>query len=145
MKNEQPSGSLKTIGRLEKIDLPEWDLFGLEAKIDTGAYTSSLHCHHIKCNEDKSIVLFELLDPSHEDYNGKIIKMPVHKIKQVKSSNGISEERIVIITRIILAGYKIKAQLSLADRTEMRYPLLVGRRLLKNRFLVDVNRKFDQK
>lgn len=144
MTEKQSQQSLQVIGRLEKVDIPTWDLFELEAKIDTGAYTSSLHCHHIEVagTGEQQTVRFNLLDPSHEAYNEKLFELPVHKSKKVKSSNGQTEERIIIKTELILAGLKLNAELSLTDRSEMRYPLLIGRKLLKGRFLVDVNKKY---
>lgn len=130
---------LKTIGRTVKIDVPDWNIFEIDAKIDTGAYTSSIHCHHIAPMLDNR-VRFNLLDPSHDDYNGKMIELPIYKLKTVKSSNGKSEERFIIQATIVLEGQKIKAQFSLTDRSGMRYPLLIGRRLLRGRFLVDVSK-----
>jgi len=143
MEKKKDGQSLKIIGRTEYIDIPTWNLYELKAKIDTGAYTSSLHCHRIELQETKttSTVRFNLLDPSHEAYNDKLFELPVHKIKKVKSSNGQTETRIIIKTDLILAGRKLKAELSLTDRSEMRYPLLIGRKLLKGRFLVDVRQK----
>lgn len=134
----------KIIGRLESIDFPEWDLFGIDAKIDTGAYTSSLHCHHIQSYEDggKEFVKFNLLDPSHETYNDKLFKLPIHRKKVVKSSNGETEERYVIKAKLKLFDKLLQAELSLTDRSEMRYPVLLGRKLLNGRFLVDVSRKY---
>jgi hypothetical protein len=143
MCEERNRNPLKVIGRLERVDLPEWELFNLKAKIDTGANTSSLHCHQIRIKECNSVVAFKLLDPSHVDYNDRFLEMPVYKVKNVKSSNGVSEKRIIVKTIIMLAGAKIKAQFSLTDRSEMRYPVLIGRKLLKGRFLVDVSRKFN--
>src|SRR6056297_3604246 len=92
---------LKIIGRLEPINFPEWDLYGIDAKIDTGAYTSSLHCHHIKAYEKdgEQLVRFNLLDPSHETYNDKLFELPIHRKKVVKSSNGSTEERFVVRRR----------------------------------------------
>lgn len=135
---------LKVIGRLETIDFPEWDLFDIEAKIDTGAYTSSLHCHHIEAFEQngQSFVKFNLLDPSHETYNEKLFKLPVHQTKVIKSSNGSAEERIIVKTKVRVFDRIFKAELSLTDRSEMRYPVLVGRKLIKNRFLVDTSQKY---
>jgi hypothetical protein len=130
------------IGRLERVDIPKWDLYGLEAKIDTGAYTSSFHCHHIQVVDCNSMVEFKLLDPSHEDYNHRTLEMPIYDTKKVKSSNGISEERIIVRATIVLAEVEIETRLSLTDRSEMRYPLLIGRSSLKRRFLVDVDRKY---
>lgn len=135
--------NLKIIGRTELVDIPEWDLYELSAKIDTGAYTSSLHCHHIEQDEKEGqpFVRFNLLDPSHDTYNDKFFELPIFKTKKVKSSNGQTEERIIIKTILILAGIKLKIQLSLTDRSEMRYPLLIGRKALKGHFMVDVRQK----
>ncbi|MGM0545137.1 MAG: ATP-dependent zinc protease [Bacteroidota bacterium] len=135
---------LKTIGRIESIHFPEWDLYDIDAKIDTGAYTSSLHCHHIKPveKEDGEYVRFNLLDPSHETYNGKLFELPIHRKKVVKSSNGSTEERFVVKTKVQLFDRLLTAELSLTDRSEMRYPVLVGRKLINGRFLVDVSQKY---
>lgn len=135
---------ISIIGRAELIDLPEWDLYEINAKIDTGAYTSSLHCHHIERieKEGKAYVRFNLLDPSHDVYNDKLFELPIYKSKTVKSSNGESEERFIVKTTIHLLGKKIKAELSLTDRSEMRYPVLIGRKLIKGHFLVDVSKKY---
>lgn len=143
-KNSGMSGSKKIIGRVEHVDFPEWDIFGIDAKIDTGAYTSSLHCHHIEQfgSKDKKMVRFNLLDPSHEIYNDKLFELPVYKIKSVKSSNGVSEDRIIVKTVIRLMEEALTAELSLTDRSEMKYPVLIGRKLIKNHFLVDVSQKY---
>lgn len=135
----------RIIGRAELIDFPEWNLVGIEAKIDTGAYTSSLHCHHIERirKEGKEYVKFNLLDPSHDTYNEKLFELPVFKSKMVKSSNGVSEERFIVKTKLKIHGTELEAELSLTDRSEMRFPVLIGRKLLKKgRFLVDVSRKY---
>lgn len=138
------SNNHRVIGRLEFIDFPEWDLFDIEAKIDTGAYTSSLHCHHIQSfqKDGDEYVKFNLLDPSHETYNDKLFKLPIHRTKVVKSSNGNTEERFVVKTKVKIFDQLIDAELSLTDRSEMRYPVLVGRKLINNRFLVDVSQKY---
>ena len=140
----QKKNSLQTIGRLESVDFPEWDLYDIDAKIDTGAYTSSLHCHHIKSMKkgDKEYVSFNLLDPSHETYNDKLFELPIHRKKVVKSSNGSTEERFVVKTEIQLFEQTFRAELSLTDRSEMRYPVLIGRKLINGRFLVDVSQKY---
>lgn len=68
--------------------------------------------------------------------------MPVSKIKKVKSSNGKSEDRIFVETVIELFGKKYKAELSLTDRKDMKYPMLIGRKYLQGRFLVDVSLQY---
>lgn len=132
------------IGRAELIDLPDWDLYDIKAKIDTGAYTSSLHCHRIERieKEGKPFVRFNLLDPSHEIYNDKLFELPIYKSKAVKSSNGQTEERFVVKTKVRIMGKELNAELSLTDRSEMRYPVLIGRKLIKGHFIVDVSKKY---
>ncbi len=132
----------KIIGRLEYIDLPEWRVQDIEAKIDTGAYSSSLHCHQIELLKKNSvdIVRFNLLDPDHPAYNEKLFELPVHDVREVKSSNGLSEKRVFIKTTLLMFNKIYKIELSLADRSEMKYPLLIGRKFINKKFLVDVSK-----
>lgn len=140
----QKKSTITVIGRLEKIDLPGLSLTDLDAKIDTGAYTSSLHCHNIDLftRDGKNWVQFNVLDPEHPEYENKKYECPVHKIKSVKSSNGITEERVIIKQQTVIHNQNLPIQLSLTNRSEMKYPVLIGRRFLKNRFIVDVSKKF---
>ncbi len=132
------------IGRLEKIFLPELSQNSLDAKIDTGAYTSSLHCHNIELFDKDGMqwVRFNVLDPQHPEYEEKPFESPVYKIKKVRSSNGLVEERVVIKQRAHFTGKKRMIQLSLANRSEMKFPVLIGRRFLTGRFIVDVSKKY---
>lgn len=132
------------IGRKDKADFPEFPLNDIDCKIDTGAYTSSIHCHQIKefiLNEEKFIE-FYLLDPSHPDYTQEKLKTKRYKKKRVKNSFGKSEQRFVIETIITLFGEDYPIELSLSERSEMKYPILIGRKLLKGRFIVDSS-KYD--
>ena len=133
----------KVIGRLEIVDLPDWDIEEIEAKIDTGAYSSSLHCHNIEefKKNDENWVKFNLLDPEHPSYNERLFSLPVSDIREVKSSNGQTELRVFIKTKICFFESVYEIELSLTNRSEMKYPLLIGRKFLKNKFLVDVSQK----
>ncbi len=130
------------IGRKDKIDLPDLALFNIDAKIDTGAYTSSIHCYQIQLTKNNGVatVRFKLLDPSHPDYNEREFLLPVHQFKSVKSSSGHTEERIFIKTNILIFDQLFEIELSLTDRSDMKHPVLIGRKLLKNRFIVDVSK-----
>jgi len=125
------------IGRREYIDFPDLKLVGIIAKIDTGAYTTALHCHDIK--EYNGVLYFKLLDPSHPEYNKQEYAFKEYKKKGIKNSFGEVEERFIIKTVIKIGKKRIKALISLSDRGNMRYPVLIGRKLLKNRFIVDVS------
>lgn len=127
----------QTIGRREVVDFPDLGLFGLVAKIDTGANTSALHCHHVRV--EKGVLYFQLLDESHPEYDDREHRFEHFEEKLIRNSFGQSELRYVVRTNIVIGKRKIRSIISLADRAQMRYPVLIGRRFLKNRFVVDVS------
>jgi len=131
---------LKLIGRREYVDFPLLDLYKLEAKIDTGAYTSALHCHDIEVRDinGKQTLCFFLLDPLHPEYNEQEHHFTEFSKKNIKSSSGEAEERYIIKTLIHLGHKKIITSISLTDRGGMRYPVLIGRKMIKNKFIIDV-------
>lgn len=131
---------MEVIGYIEKVDLPELELFGLDAKIDTGADSCSLHCDDIKVNGED--VTFVLYDKVHSAYHGKKITLPISQRKNVKSSNGKSEERIFIQSSIKLGCKSYKAEISLANRKNMKYPMLIGRLFLCRHYLIDVSHRY---
>lgn len=130
----------KPIGASEKVSFPDLGLFDIDAKIDTGAYTTALHCHDIGELEvgGRMALHYKILDPSHPEYNHKGFSTLSYTKKIVRNSFGDREERFVIKTRIKIGKRTIRAYVSLTDRQSMRYPVLVGRKLLKGRFVVDV-------
>lgn len=133
---------IRLIGRREFVDFPELKLFSVEAKIDTGAYTSSIHCTDItvKTINKKEILCFRLFDDSHPEISEHIHQFNEFSIKKIKNSFGEMEERFVIKTLIKLGKKIIRSTLSLSDRENMRYPVLIGRRLLKGKFIIDVSK-----
>ncbi|NBG66823.1 ATP-dependent zinc protease family protein [Acidiluteibacter ferrifornacis] len=130
------------IGRVEIVDFPKLELIGIEAKIDTGAYSTALHCHKIWVEEieGKEVLHFDILDPDHPEYSEKIFTSIDFGQKKVKSSNGRKEKRYIIKTKIKLAGKTYLTDVSLTDRQKMKYPVLIGRKLLKNGYLIDVSK-----
>ncbi|HSY76301.1 MAG TPA: RimK/LysX family protein [Bacteroidia bacterium] len=132
--------SKEIIGKTTLIDLPRLGFIGISAKIDTGAYYCSLHCHHIEERNIEGInkLCFNLLDPSHPEYKDKEIKFKHFTKKNIRNSFGDTEERYSIKTALRVHGRRIKTWITLTDRGSMTYPMLIGRRLLKNKFLVDV-------
>ncbi len=124
-----------TIGRFDKADFPDLHLEDIAIKIDTGAYTSSIHCDHIV--EEKNILKCTFLDEEHPLYNGRTFKFSDYDVVFVKSSNGIVQKRYQIQTTITLFGKTRKISLSLSARQEMRFPVLLGRKFITRKFLVD--------
>lgn len=133
----------RVIGRRDKADFPLLGIQDLDVKIDTGAYTSSIHCHNVELKEvDGSfIVSADLLDPDHPNFHGQRLQFKDFRSKNVKSSNGMSERRVLVKTRIILFGREYPIELSLSDRSNMRSPVLLGRKFLKRYFMVDPSKK----
>ena len=128
---------VQTIGRRETVDFPELGLFGLVAKIDTGANTSALHCRDVRV--ENGVLFFKLLDESHPEYDDREHRFEHYEEKLIRNSFGQSEFRYVVRTMIVVGNRKIRSIISLSDRAQMRYPVLIGRRLLKSRFIVDVS------
>jgi hypothetical protein len=130
----------KLIGRREKITLPEWNLKNVTGKIDTGAYTSSIHCEYVEEKEEdgKKVLFFKVLEPSDKKYNGKILRSEHYSQKKVKNSFGQAEIRYKVTTKVIMFGVEFDAEFTLTDRSKMRNPILLGRKILIGRFIVDV-------
>ncbi len=130
------------LGRTEKLDFPELGLIGIDAKIDTGAYGCSIHCSKIEIvNENGETFLhFILLDPSHPAYNNKNFFFKEFEDRTVKNSFGQTEKRFIIRTPVLIFGKLIKTEFSLSNRGTLRFPILLGRKLLKRGFVVDVSK-----
>lgn len=136
MNNTNPT----PIGRRETVSFPELKIFNIIAKIDTGAYTAALHCKEIRVEETQAepILHFKLLDASHPEYNQLCFSFTTFGKRKIKNSSGVFESRYTIKTPIKIGRKRIMATISLTDRGGMKFPVLLGRKLLKNRFVVDV-------
>ena len=130
------------VGRREIISIIDLELYDLDAKVDTGADSNALHCDHIEIDEETNTVSFTLLDEVHEAYHGKRLTFPLYKIKNVKSSNGQIELRPSIRVSVKFFGKKYKSVISLTNRADMKFPMLIGRRFLSGKFLVDVEEDY---
>jgi len=134
---------VKIIGRIDKADFPELNLRNINIKVDTGAFTSSIHTHDVKeieLNGEKYIE-FKLLDPSHPKYENIIFKVKSYEVKTLKSSFGNSEQRFIIKTNILIFDQEYPIEMSLSDRSDMKFPVLLGRKFLNKRFIVDTSLK----
>lgn len=126
------------------VDFPVLELFGIEAKIDTGAYTSAIHCSdvHVETKPDgRKVICFELLDPSHPAYNHRRFEFEDFSVRDIKNSFGDVQERYIIRTLIRIYEEMHEAEFSLSDRSDMKYPVLIGRALIQFRYVVDVGKK----
>ena len=127
---------IRLIGRREFVNIPSLGVTGFEAKIDTGAYTSSIHCEKIETTEENGTpVLYFTLSQ-----DGPVYRFENFGQKKIKNSFGEMEERYVIRVVMHIGRKKVLSTISLSNRDNMRYPVLIGRRLLKGKFLIDVSR-----
>lgn len=128
-------GEKKIIGRTDKVDFPILALQNIDVKVDTGAYTSSIHCKDIK--EVDQLLECRFLDPTHPEYNGRKFTFKNYDITAVKSSNGKVEVRYAVRTKVTLYNQTFPITLTLSSRDDMRFPVLIGRKFLNGKFLVD--------
>jgi hypothetical protein len=123
------------LGRREWIALPEFGVGPLHAKTDSGARTSSLHAEEIRVSADASRVQFVTCD-----HYGRRISCEAALVGsgKVKSSTGVARKRYHIETDAVFAGgFTCRMRLTLANRSDMRCPMLLGRRALAGFFLID--------
>lgn len=130
------------IGWCECVDLPDLDLACIKAKIDTGAATSSMHATRIKPFEEDGAQWVEFWFRAHKGERAKRYRAPVYERRKIKSSNGLSEFRYVIETHIILGGKSWLGHITLANRRNMAFPMLIGRRALRRGFLVNCAQRY---
>ena len=124
------------VGWRELVHLPELGLHGVPAKIDTGARTSSLHAtvldrferggeEYVRFAMDFEQHVRQVCEAVHVDRRG------------ITSSNGETQIRYVIKTPLKIGDLEFRAEISLADRSDMKFPMLIGRSALRRRFVVD--------
>lgn len=126
----------KIIGRADRIDLPEMGLLGVSARIDTGAKTSAMWASKIR--EADGGLYFTLLGPESPQYTGEEHFASHFTRVTVASSIGTEQIRYKVVLLVKLRGKKVRAGFTLADRSTQAYPVLIGRNILRGKFLVDV-------
>lgn len=134
---------LTIIGAVERGTLPELGISSLPMRVDTGAATSSLHVENLLefKRGGRNWVSFNLHPDIHNVNLGVRITTRVKGRKKVKSSSADTEHRIVIDTLLNLGGQEWVIQLTLTNRAQMTYPMLLGREAMARRFLVDPARE----
>jgi hypothetical protein len=126
-------------GWIERISLPEHALV-FEAKLDTGADTSSLNGQDIERfrRAGRPFVRFTLTDDAG---TSKRIEAPVNRVVRIRRAGSSSDRRVVIRLRTCVGGIVADSDFTLADRNRLDYQALIGRNLLRGRFLVDSSRE----
>lgn len=132
------------IGWREWVQLPDLGVTEIKAKVDTGADNSSLHAFNVQRfeREGEEYVRFEI-HPRQRSRRPTIeCEAPLAMEKKVRNPGGRSELRPVIRTRVVVAGVELTALVNLTSRDEMGFRMLLGRRAVRNRFVIDPGRSY---
>ncbi len=126
------------IGQAARINLPDLGVDNVHARVDTGAKTCAIWASTIVRKDDNTLeVIFFGQDSPH--YTGRAIQFKDFSETVVASSNGEAEHRYKIKLTVTVQGRTIYASFTLADRAHQSYPVLLGRNILRNKFIVDVS------
>lgn len=128
---------LQPIGSKEFVTLPEYSIKNVPAKVDTGADYSSIWACDIA--EAGGQLTFKLFGRGSKHYTGQVITVGEYGVTEVRNSFGDSEVRYTVKMVMGLGGKKTKVNFRLSDRSRNRYPILVGKKTLHGKFLVDVS------
>lgn len=131
-KSKNPKLELMVIGWIEHIALPQLGLDDIRCKIDTGARTSALHATDIETFEQDGADWVRCKVRVKPSGPLTQIEAPIYDQRQIRNTGGVPEERIVIRTQIRLGGRKWPISVSLTDRSNMKFAMIVGRSALKN-------------
>jgi len=141
-----PAQDKDIVGWIEKVKIysvGEDGLF-LKAKLDTGAKSSALHAVNVTKfkRSGKDWVKFTLNDKKGESVT---IEKEIVRTTMVKRKNSKPEERVVILIGICVGSAYKTGEVSLADRSNLNYPVLLGRAFLKGSFIIDPGETFTHK
>ncbi|TXG77309.1 ATP-dependent zinc protease [Patescibacteria group bacterium] len=127
------------IGRAEITAFPELFLHDIPAKTDTGAYRSAIHASSIKEKRKNGVptLSFDLLEGHPNSPYSRTIETAEFKKVVVENSFGERQERYAVYLKTKVGPRIFRAEFTLADRARKTYPILLGRTLTNNRFLVD--------
>ena len=134
----------KVIGWREWVQLPDLGVVEMKAKVDTGADNCSLHAFNVERIErdGAEYVRFEIHPKQRSKKPTIHCEAPLVMEKKVKNPGGRTELRPVIRTRVVVAGEELEALVNLTSRDEMGFRMLLGRRAVRSRFVIDPGRSY---
>lgn len=129
------------IGRNEAVDFAGYSRRKVPAKIDTGADSSSVWVSNVRVDKN-GVLRFNLFGEGSPYYTGKTIKRESYKVALVRSASGHEQIRYRTQFSLRIGGKRIRALFNLSDRSRNKFPVLVGRRTLSGKFIVDVSKSY---
>lgn len=144
MMKKTPKKPIEVIGWREWVGLPDFGIKSIKVKVDTGARSSSLHVFDLHRFEraEKTWVSFKIHPTQRKSDRTVEAEAEVLEFRNVRSSNGKSASRPVIITQVELLGKSCPVELTLASRDNMGFRMLLGREAFRGRFLVDAGNSY---
>lgn len=127
------------IGWREWVALPRLGIQRIKAKIDTGARTSVLHAFKVESFSEngRSKVQFAI-HPRQNNANLTVTCVAdLVDVRWIRDSGGHSEQRYIIQTQLVLAGQSHSIEVSLTNRDDMRFRMLLGRKALAGHYIID--------
>jgi hypothetical protein len=135
--NNSLSGA-PTVGPMLDVSLPQLGIDRITAKVDTGAFSGSLHAQDIQ--ESKEDGKRQLRFRPYGSVHGVVTVDKYHR-RTVKSSNGQRSDRFAFNTAVVVEGKTYPITITLSDRSAMKYQMLIGRNFLETHgFIVDVSK-----
>jgi hypothetical protein len=131
----------RIIGVAEFVDLPDWGVKKLRARVDTGARTSALHVENVR-ELPGARVSFDVRLRRDDPTARVTVETKVSRRGTVRSSSGHTEARLFVKAHVRLGGREHQIEVGLVDRRHMAYRMLLGRSALERRFLVDVSQQY---
>ena len=132
------------VGWREWVALPQAGVDWVKAKIDTGARSSSIHAFDLEAYDvdGQEWVRFSIHPWQRSDEDVAELSLPVLDRREVRSSNGQTEQRYAVALDVTLAGRTITTVMTLSNRDEMGFRMLIGREAIERGFLVDSARSY---
>lgn len=141
-----PPDTPHTAGWHEIVAFPDWGVKAVRAKLDTGAKTSAVHAENVTelrpAPDGTPRVRFDLVLHNKPPHRTRAIEADVVRTTGVKSSNGQLDTRIVVATTLTIGPVSFPAEFTLVSRSDMRFRVLLGRRVLSEGILVDSSREY---
>jgi len=134
------------VGALEVCKLPEFQIHNLHIRVDTGAKTSSLHVDNIEYfkKDKEKWVRFDIHPDIHDVTKVVTKESKIVDMKSIKSSNGEAQQRPVISTLFELGEHSWPIEITLSDRSNMTYLMLLGRQAMNGHIIVDPELEYVQ-
>jgi hypothetical protein len=141
---KEPPHSNTIAGWREWVSLPGAGVPWIKAKLDTGARSSALHAFDVEEIERDggAWVRFVVRPWQRSDEDQVRVESRVLDRREVRSSSGHAEERYVVSMDVSISGRVVAAEVTLSNRDEMGFRMLIGREALRGGFLVDPGRSY---